>query len=213
MADKISVEILAKLAPTTPLNRLESVCAAIINITPLYGMYEVDILPEFIATLLEESGGFKSYSENLSYSAERMRQVWPSRFRTINDAVPYAHNPQKLANYVYGGRLGNNQPSDGWVFRGSGPIQLTGRGIVTQFCAYMAKTFGLVKGPEEMAILIRTDDNYAIHSACWVFAIAKSLIDEANADDMYAITKKINGGLTNIDARLRYYEEAKKWIV
>jgi len=213
MAEKITVEILAKLAPSTPVNRLELVCKALVTICPLYGMYEVDILQEFIATLLEESREFKSYSENLSYSAEGLCRTWKKRFPTIASALPYARNPQKLAEKVYGGRLGNKFPGDGWLFRGSGPIQQTGRGIVTEFCAYMKKTYGITKTPEEMAILIRTDDVYAIHSACWVFAIAKSLIDEAIADDMVEITQKINGGQTNISARLKYYDACVRLIV
>ncbi|GGJ47860.1 hypothetical protein GCM10008938_37330 [Deinococcus roseus] len=67
--------------------------------------------------------------ENLSYTARRILQVWPSRFKSLAEALPYERNPEALANKVYGNRaeLGNVHPGDGWVFRGRGYIQLTGR--------------------------------------------------------------------------------------
>lgn len=75
-------------------------------------------------------GGFgplERLEEVLSYTPERICAVWPSRFRTLADAIPYSHSPQKLANMVYGGRMGNTGPNDGWDFRGQGPGMLTGR--------------------------------------------------------------------------------------
>ncbi|MCE4223385.1 hypothetical protein HCU64_06445 [Methylobacterium sp. C25] len=82
-----------------------------------------------LATTKHETGhAMWPVLENLSYStAARIRQVWPSRFLTEASAQPYVRNPQTLANKVYGGRLGNKLPNDGWDFRGMGDVQATGR--------------------------------------------------------------------------------------
>lgn len=87
-------------------------------------------LAYILASVYHETGGkMQPTVENLNYtSAERLMQVWPSRFPTIASALPYVRQPQKLANYVYGSRNGNRPGSDdGWLYRGMGDIQLTGR--------------------------------------------------------------------------------------
>jgi putative chitinase len=83
----------------------------------------------FVGQCAVESGGFRCLEENLSYSAGRMRQVWPQRFPTLDAANACAFKPEKLADQVYCNRLGNRDPEsgDGWHFRGCGLIQVTGR--------------------------------------------------------------------------------------
>lgn len=67
--------------------------------------------------------------ENLNYTtASRIRAVWPTRFKSVDDAKPYVRNPKALGNKVYNGRLGNRTGTDdGYNFRGGGLDQLTGR--------------------------------------------------------------------------------------
>ncbi|WP_306049165.1 peptidoglycan-binding protein [Oceaniradius stylonematis] len=81
----------------------------------------------FLAHASIETGGFRRLDENMSYSAQRLLEVWPTRFRNLAHAKQYARQPRKLANYVYGGRMGNKgRPDAGWLYRGSGLGQTTG---------------------------------------------------------------------------------------
>jgi putative chitinase len=84
-------------------------------------------IAHFLGQVLHECVKFQYLEENLRYSASRIVQVWPSRFRSVAEAQPFANKPEALANHVYSGRMGNTQPGDGWLFRGRGPIMLTGR--------------------------------------------------------------------------------------
>lgn len=87
----------------------------------------INRLQYFLAQLGHESNGLTHKEEGLSYSASRLTEIWPSRFPTLEVAKKYERNPEKLANFVYGGRMGNVNPGDGYKFRGRGYIQLTGR--------------------------------------------------------------------------------------
>lgn len=83
-----------------------------------------------LATAYHEAGAaLLPVAENLNYSAKRIREVWPSRFASADAAAPYARNPERLANKVYGGRNGNGPEAsgDGWRYRGRGFVQITGR--------------------------------------------------------------------------------------
>ena len=84
-------------------------------------------LPDFLGNILHESNMLSRLEENLYYTRpERLMQVWPKRFPTLALAKQYVRSPQKLADYVYGNRLGNVN-GDGWTYRGSGLIMVTGR--------------------------------------------------------------------------------------
>jgi len=108
-------------------------------------------LAAILAEAAHETGEkMQPVSENLNYSAKRLTEVWPRRFPTLASAKPYANNPQQLANKVYGGRLGNVEPNDGWLYRGRGLAQITGK-------ANYAK-FGIAGTPDaasEMATAVR----------------------------------------------------------
>ena len=93
-----------------------------------YGITAVADVCHFLAQCAAETQGFNKLEESLYYtSTARLRAVWPSRFKSDAAAAPYVRQPEKLANFTYGGRLGNKLPGDGWNFRGSGCPHLTGR--------------------------------------------------------------------------------------
>jgi putative chitinase len=208
----ITSDVLRKIYPLSSA-RAEVVSYALSKICPEYGIDTPDVMHEFIANLIEECAGFTKFDENLNYSAPRLMQVWKSRFPTLEIAEQYAHNPKKLAEKVYMNRMGNIHAGDGYLFRGGGAIQITGRDYYTLFTTFYNNKFNTKIPINTMAELIRTDIEMAIHSACWVFAIAKGLINLAVNDDMKTIVKRINGGLTNFEERMKYYELAKKYIV
>ena len=164
------------------------------------GMSEVD---DFLGQVLHESAGLTQLRENLDYSAKRMTQVWPSRFPTIESARPYANNPEALANFVYGGRMGNTQPGDGWKFAGRGPIQLTGRANYE----FVGDLVGqdLVIMPELME-----QPRYALEAtiAWWEDRIPDSMLG-----DPARVTKRVNGGLIGLSDRILIANEAHAALV
>jgi putative chitinase len=148
----------------------------------------------FIGQCAVESANFTRLQENLNYSAQRLTQVWPSRFPNINMAESYAHSPEKLADFVYAGRMGNLQDGDGWKFHGRGLIQLTGR----ENYANCGSGVGvdLIDNPD----LLLTP-KYAALSAGW-FWNKKGLNALADSQEYGAMTRRINGGLTGLDERI-----------
>lgn len=159
-------------------------------------------LAHFMAQALHETGGLTVLMENMNYSAKRMTQVWPKRFPTEKDAQPYAHNPEKLANKVYGGRMGNDKPGDGWKYIGRGIIQCTGKESYAKF----GKLLGIdLVGNPDLAI----DPRYSLHIACeeWKEKGCNALADE---DSITKITQKINGGQIGIADRKDWLVKTKK---
>lgn len=112
-----------------------SITKAAIFVGPLntamraHGIDTVEKKAAFLAQISVESADFNNTEENLNYSAERLHKVWPRRFPTIDSVKPYAHNSEALGNHVYANRLGNGDEAsgDGYLFRGRGLIQTTGR--------------------------------------------------------------------------------------
>lgn len=106
-------------------------------------------MASFLAQFGHETRGFTQFVENLSYSAKRMMLVWPRRFPDLTSAAPYEHNPQALAERVYGGRLGNDKPGDGWKYRGRGP-QVTGKRNYARASDLIGYDF--VRDPDHMIV-------------------------------------------------------------
>ena len=154
-----------------------------------------------------ESGGLKTTRENLNYSAETMCKVWPSRFKSVAEAAPYARNPKALADKVYSGRMGNAE-GEGHIWIGRGFLQLTGKDNYRSFASDMR-----VPDVMENPSLVETD--YAMETALWffekngLFAIADKGVNE---DTIKQITKRVNGGYTGLDHRKKETEKIYGWL-
>ena len=158
----------------------------------------------FIATIGHESSHLRHTIENLSYSAERMMQIWPGRFPTLESTAGYARNPQALAGKVYANRMGHGDEAsgDGWKYRGRGLVQLTGKSNYAK-CGE-AVGHDLVTNPQFVEA-----PALASLSAAWFWSV-HGLNAMADKGDMTAITKRVNGGTTGIVDRLALYEVAKR---
>lgn len=156
----------------------------------------------FIGQCQHESSNFKVLQENLNYSAKGLMATWPSRFPDMDTAERYEHQPEKIANKVYGGRadLGNTEDGDGWRFSGKGVIQLTGRSNFTVCGLALGRPFA--DHPE----LLLEPENAAL-SAGW-FWNKKNLNSLADAEDWNTMTKRINGGLNGLDDRINKIHKA-----
>lgn len=161
-------------------------------------------LRHFLARVCVETGGLRSLEENLSYTAQRLTEVWPKRFPTTAAATPFARNPQKLANNVYGGRLGNFKPDDGWTYRGSGLLQNTGR-----------ENFELVEDATGLPVvdqpeLLRTFPG-ALQAAT-IFWTKRNINALADKNDVTGVCKAVNGGTTGLaDQKTWLAKAAKIW--
>jgi putative chitinase len=149
----------------------------------------------FIGQCSHESNNFKTLEENLNYSPEALMRVWPSRFPDLPTAMKYAHDPEKIANKVYGGRMGNGveETGDGWKYHGRGLIQLTGKENYAN-CG-QAIGFDLISNPNLLTL-----PEYACLSA-GQFWNKKGLNSLADSGDYETMTKRINGGTIGLDDR------------
>lgn len=157
----------------------------------------------FIGQCMHESNGFKTLTENLNYSAKALMATWPSRFTSEEMANQYARNPEKIANKVYGGRMGNADESsgEGWKYRGRGIKQLTGKENYERCGSSLG--VDLVSNPD-----LLLEPKYAALSAGW-FWNKHGLNDLADKSDIETMTKRINGGLLGLDARKAAIQKAE----
>lgn len=159
----------------------------------------------FLAQCCHESAYFRAVSENLNYSADGLRRVFPKYFRDV-DPNAYARKPEKIANRVYANRMGNgNEASgDGWRFRGRGLIQLTGKNN------YIACGEGLEMDLLEDPSYLETPEG-AARSAAW-FWWNNDLNQFADKDDIVTCTKRINGGTIGLDDRRALWTRALSYF-
>ena len=163
----------------------------------------------FFAQTAHETGGFKAFSENLSYGAKGLRGIFGKYFPTDAMAKAYERQPERIANRVYGGRMGNSVEAsgDGWRFRGRGALQLTGKANYQAFSDY-------IKRPDVVANPDLVAGELCFESALWFFDRNKlwGICDQGiNDAAILALTKRINGGTHGLDDRMAKTKKFAGW--
>jgi putative chitinase len=197
----------ADLAAILPNNKhIDEWKAALDKILPKYEINTKLRVAAFIAQCSHESGQFTVLHENLNYRAETLVKVFPKYFPTLAVAKQYAKQPEKIANKVYGGRMGNGPEAtgEGFKFCGRGLIQLTGK---ANYCS-MAKDLGV--DTDHLCEYLCSFEG-ALESACW-FWDKHDLNTHADKKDILTITKKINGGTNGLEERNANYALALKHL-
>jgi putative chitinase len=161
-------------------------------------------LAHFLAQAGHESAGFKAVNENLNYGAKGLLGIFKKYFPTPEKAALYERKPEKIANLVYSGRMGNGIEStgEGYKFRGRGYIQLTGKDNYKAFDAVV--TENIIESPDLVAT------KYPLMSAAWFFHKngLHKIADEGDTDLVVTkVTKRVNGGTIGLPDRIKHFKE------
>ena len=160
-------------------------------------------LSHFLAQCAHESGNFKFIRENLNYSADGLRKIFPKYFPNAELAAKYARQPEKIANRVYGSRMGNGDEAsgDGWKFRGRGFVQTTGKFNYTDFDKFVEDD--ILADPDLVA------SKYPLMSAAFFFHKNKlwDVCDKGHGQEVVlAVTKRVNGGTHGLADRQKHFD-------
>jgi putative chitinase len=169
-----------------------------------FGITNTLRLAHFLAQCGHESGGFRAVQENLNYGAKGLLTIFKKYFKTIEKANAYQRKPEKIANLVYGNRMGNGPESSGmgWKFRGRGYIQLTGFENYKLFDATVPED--IIANPDLVAT------KYALASAGFFFKKNNlwSICDRGSSPDVVtSVTKRVNGGTIGLADRQKHFKE------
>lgn len=156
--------------------------------------------------LLEAGAAFQETVEKLNYThAEHLHDVFPHEFPTVKSAESYVRKPDALANHVYANKNGNGDEAsgDGYLFRGRGLIQLTGRTEYSQFATSIGKSV------DEALTYCETPEGAAM-SGCWYLS-SRGCLPLADSWLLSEITHRVNGTAMRGNAqRIAYATEMLK---
>jgi len=179
----------------------DSVIAQIPDTASKFGITTPLRLTHLLAQASHESGHFKTTSENLNYSADGLKKIFPKYFPgNLNES--YARNPQKIANKVYSSRMGNGDETsgDGWKYKGRGYLQTTGKSNYSDFDKIVEEN--ILENPE----LLET--KYALASAAFFFQKNGlwAICDKGATDSVVTeVSKRVNGGTIGLSERLKEF--------
>ena len=175
----------------------DKVIAELPSVIETFGFKTPKRLAHFLSQCGHESAGFAQVRENTNYSAERLQQVWPSRY-TPELARTHARSPEMIANHVYGNRMGNSSDGDGWKFRGRGYIQLTGKNNYALFNSYVEDD--ILQNPDLVAT------KYPLLSAAFFFH-HNGLVEYSDTATVKDLTRRINGGTHGLKDREKRFDQ------
>lgn len=171
----------------------------------IIGKYDINTplrVSHFLAQCSHESTDFTRFIENLNYSAKGLVDTFPKYFPTLIFAKSFERNPEKIANFAYANRMGNILPTDGWTYKGRGAIQLTGKENYINFDKEVSEN--IVGFPDLVAT------KYKLTSAAWFWNKnnLSKLADEGDSERVIKnVTRRINGGLTHIEDRIKKFNK------
>jgi len=152
----------------------------------------------FLANVVHETGGLRQLVENMNYTADRLMAVWPGRFDR-EKAVQFERKPDHIANFVYAGRMGNEQPDDGFKFRGRGMFMITGR--QAYHLASWVHQIDFIDNPDLVC-----EPPYAALTAAYYFHLNRLNL-AADREQLRAIRVAINGGLHGFEEVKKLYQK------
>lgn len=164
--------------------------------------------PKRLSNLLgqckHECMNWTHFTENLNYSGDALWGMFHTHFTDRNEAESYARQPERIANRIYANRMGNGDEAsgDGWLFRGRGALQLTGRSNYTALGNFLGVV--LTDNPD----LVATD--YQLASGAFFFKTNNLwTICDNGVDDgtITTITHHVNGGTNGLEDRIKYTQE------
>ena len=157
-----------------------------------YGIPSRAMVAHFFGNIDHESGGFNIVEESGMYSAKRLLAIFPKYFSSLAMAKQYEYKPEKIFNLTYGGRMGNNEPGDGYKFRGRGFMQTTGKYSYDRLGKFLG--VDLIKNPNLVA------SKYPLESAIFYFTDNKlwGLVSDISEESIRLIRKRVNGGYNGL---------------
>jgi putative chitinase len=211
---KVTAEQFKKFAPKAKPEYRDFLVANLNSTLEPFGINKNPTrLCHFMAQIGHECGLFTIKRESMTYTTvDRIMEIFGvgnhSAKITRAEAPGLVRQPKKLAERVYGlgnkrkaKELGNNTDGDGFKFRGAGFLQITGRDSYTRH----GKAIG-VDLTENSDLAAEAENSLLLACHEWKEKKANQLAD---ADDLKAVTKAINGGSNGLADRRKLLNAAK----
>lgn len=193
--------------PDCPVSLLQGIIDTSDDVFSKFGLAGNRLrIVHFMTQISAETGGGnpRGLQENLNYSAEGLLKTFPTHF-TPEQAEECAHNPQAIANRAYGGRMGNDGPNDGWLYRGQGLLQTTGKALYAELSRYIG--IDLTANPGALL-----DPNTALLCAVGDFVSVCKCLPYADDDNLLAVSGCVNVGHPDVSpGQINGWESRQEW--